>query len=424
MKKSLMLFFLLFFIYGFSNITWEIKPSKYEIIQYSKQIKLYWNLNEKVDSYNVFLGEKETNLELVYKGNKNQYIVTNLQPNKKYYWKIIAKSTKKTLDSGIREFYLKLEKPKITTIHPYSQYNIDSENIEFFWNIQYPVNYTTNLILYKNDEKILEKQVLNGKYSINLLPGTKYKWYLNIKDEFNNKYLLGPYYFSTKPYELLMHVDKSIFNIKVYGSYLEKNQIYKSDHKINNIQKYGNFLFLSFDSMIEIIHKNGKKVSEINIDEIKDFDIDKIGNEILLYAVNNKSLMIFDVTNPFYPFLKKQIFGNYISISSNKSNILLLKENEINIMNKNLEIYYKKDFKQLRKIMYNDDNGGIILSNNKLIKFRYKNNTFEITKELELFKIIDFVIDNGRIALLTFNMKFMFMILPLICYTINILEQI
>ncbi|OQY09377.1 MAG: hypothetical protein B6I29_03515 [Marinitoga sp. 4572_148] len=406
MKKLqffLFLFFL-FFISGFSNVVWEIKPSKYKIIEYSKQIQLYWKCNKKVNLYNVYFGKSEKNLELIYKGEKNNIILTNIYPNKKYYWKVIAQSEKSFFDSGIMEFYVKLEKPKIDKAYPDSQYNLEPEDMFFSWNIIYSANYMVKFILYKNDEKVLEKYMTNNSYSMDLLPGTNYKWYLVVRDEFKNEFFFGPYMFSTQPYETLMAVDNLILNLKVYGSYIEKNQIYKSEYSIKKFQKYGNFIFLSSDFGIEVVHKSGKKVSEIKTNGIRDFHIDKNENNLLLYLIDNEGLKIFDVTNPFYPFLKKQILGKYVSVSSNCSNILLLTGNEITLMDKTFEIYYKKNLKQLKKIIYIDDNKIIILSDNKLLSFYYgANRRIKLKKELEILKIKDFDVDNKKIVLLTFN---------------------
>ncbi|WGS65975.1 fibronectin type III domain-containing protein [Marinitoga aeolica] len=403
MKKSLIIYFLFLITISFSNIIWEINPTNFKIVEYNKFMTLSWDINEKVNYYSLYFGESEKNLKLVYNGEKSKYIIKELKPNKNYYWRIKAYTEKGIIESEIFRFYLQLKKPEIKNVYPNFEHDLDSSNIQFKWNLNYPVNYTTTFILYKNNEKIIEKRLLGNKYVMNLVPGINYKWYIILDDEFKNKYTFGPYIFSTKPFDFLMSLKNSIYEIKTYDKYLEKRPIYNLNDNIESFYEYKNFIILKMKDRIEIVHKSGKKTSEIDVENIKDYYIEKKNDELLLYIVNEKSLKVFDITNPYYPFLKKEIIGNFISVSSNDFSIILLSKNNLILMDKKYKIYFQKEIKQLKKIIYNNNKMFIVALSDKLIRYDYKNGMIYYKKELRLSKIISYDIYENKIAFLTIN---------------------
>ncbi|SHE71054.1 hypothetical protein SAMN02745164_00982 [Marinitoga hydrogenitolerans DSM 16785] len=403
MKKILILIFLIIMTYAYSNIIWEITPSNFEVIEYSTKITLKWDVNKKIIFSELYFGEKENKLKLIYKGDNNFFDVKDLIPNKNYYWKIKVYTKNEIYTSQVYRFYLRLKKPEIKNVYPNFQYNIDSEKVNFSWEIEYSIDYNTEFILYKNNTKIIDKRIGTNTYIIELSPGINYKWYLKLKDKFNNKYIFGPYIFSTKAYEFIMNINNEIYKIKTYGEYIEKESLYISEYKIEKIQKHENFIILKTKKGIDIIHKTGKLTSEISIKNILDFSIEKKDTELLLYITDGKALYVFDITNPYYPFLKKEILGEFVSVSVNNNIIILLTKNKLVLMDKELKIYYQKNIEKPKKIIYNDDNTLIITLSDKLIKYNYKNGIVNYEKELTLSKIIDWDIYKDKIAFLTIN---------------------
>ncbi|KLO24286.1 hypothetical protein X275_00380 [Marinitoga sp. 1197] len=407
MKKIIEIFLLIIFISlistAFSNIIWEISPYNFEVIDYNKNLTLSWSLDKKANYYSIYFGENKKNLKLIYNGEKTEYTIKELKPNKNYYWKIKVYTDNEIIESEIFKFYLQLKKPEIKDVFPNFQYNIDSKNVKFSWKIDYSIKYNIEFILYKNDIKVIDKQINTNTYIMNLSPGTKYKWYLKLKDKFNNKYIFGPYIFSTKPHEFIMSIKNRIYKIKTYGDYIEKTLLYNSEYKIEKIQKYENFIILKTKNGIDIIHKTGRVTSKIDIKNILDFFVEKKDKELLLYIVDGESLRVFDITNPYYPFLKKRIIGKFASISANENSIILLMKSKILLMNKKFKIYYQKNLEKPKKIIYNDNKTLIILSADKLIKFNYKNNILYFDRELNFSGIIDYSVYKKKIAFLTIN---------------------
>ncbi|WP_129408471.1 fibronectin type III domain-containing protein [Marinitoga lauensis] len=403
MKKILIIYFLFLVTISFSNIIWEINPSNFKVVEYNKFLTLSWNINEKANYYSLYFGENEKGLKLIYNGEKTKYIIKGLKPNKNYYWKIKVYTKNDIIESEIFRFYLQLKKPEIKNVYPNFKHDLEPDNVIFKWNLNYSINYTITIILYKNNEKIIEKKLFKNEYTMNLIPGTNYKWYIILNDEFENKYTFGPYIFSTKPFNFLMNLKNTIYEIKTYGEYLEKKPIYTLNNDIESFYEYKNFIILKTENGIEIVHKSGKKTSEITVKNIKDYHIEKGKNELLLYVVNGEGLKVFDITNPYYPFLKKEIIGDFISVSSNDFSIILLSKNNLVLMDKNYKIYAKKGIEQLKKIIYNDDKMAIIVLADKLIKCEYKNGMIYYKKELALSKITSYDIYKNKIAFLTFN---------------------
>ncbi|KLO21228.1 MULTISPECIES: fibronectin type III domain-containing protein [unclassified Marinitoga] len=406
MKKNLIVFvftILILIIHGISNTIWEAIPSNFEVIQYNKRITLSWNINRKVSFYKIYFGKDYKNLTLIYSGENTKYILEDLIPNQNYYWKIKAYAVDGIIESDIYKFYLQLQPPKIYDVYPNFNHKLNFESITFKWKINYSVNYTMNFILYQGKTKIIEKTLFNNNYTVTLKPGLNYKWYIILKDEFKNKYIFGPYIFTTKYIEFLTTIKNEIFNVKIYGEYIEKNRIYASDINIKNIKEFKNFIIASIQKGIEIIHKSGKKTSEIALENIKDFFVKEANKSVLLYIVNGEYLKVYDITNPYYPFMVKKIKGNFISITLNEEKIVLITPEKVLLMNKYYKIYFQKQIEKLRKIIYNDNKTLIILSADKLIKFNYKNNILYFDRELNFSGVIDYSVYEKKIAFLTIN---------------------
>ncbi|AEX85731.1 hypothetical protein Marpi_1328 [Marinitoga piezophila KA3] len=406
MKKYLLtMMFLLTFTFLFSQIQWNTSPSNYEIVPYNKTITLNFNLIERdVLFYIVYLGENKNNLKDIYKGKEN-YVHIQLTPNKNYFWKVIAYTKDKIYSTETLKFFLELKSPVITNCSPANLYNVFPENIEFKWNVDFNANYIQNFILYEKNKKILEKRVENNSLKITYLkPGLQYKWKIIITDEFGKKYYYGPYIFYTKPYEFYISNEYSIFKVKTYGEFLEKKEIFNSKDRIKNYIPFHQFIIINIKSKIEIIHNLGNKTSEILLNnEISDFYIEEYNNQVLLYITTDNQLCVYDITNPYYPYILKKLKGDYISVSTNSKYIFLLSKNTITVMNHNFKkLNISRNFNNV-KIIYNDNAGLIILTNDSIKKISYKNNKFKTEKEFSLKLINNYFISKNIISFSTKN---------------------
>lgn len=140
-------------------------------------------------TYEVFFGESKINTKLVYKDSRSSY-KQKLEPNKTYYWKVIADDRNNKTDSDWLSFSTKKinrapKKPELWSPYPSSQ-NVDYTQVVFQWKCTDPDQDPLKFELYLDGSFLAT--TTNYQYTkYNLQPSKTYTWYVKA---FDNEYTI------------------------------------------------------------------------------------------------------------------------------------------------------------------------------------------------------------------------------------------
>lgn len=135
-------------------------------------------------TYEVLFGESKINTKSVYKGPNSSYR-QELEPNKTYYWKVIADDGNNKTDSDWLSFSTKKinrapEKPELWSPYPSSQ-NVDYTQVVFQWKCTDPDQDPLKFELYLDGSFLAT--TTNYQYTkYNLQPSKTYTWFVKAFD--------------------------------------------------------------------------------------------------------------------------------------------------------------------------------------------------------------------------------------------------